>query len=144
MLEIEDLQEGCMVYYYDDNPESIHVYRLNHATVFIDGAGKYTTLRNNILSNLTDDLSGLAIKYPHLINKDFQERLDRIEKKVDSIKSPKRDDTDYYNMVNPDTGRRYDIPLLLASDPEYYEKYVNFMKLKVSSPGTFEKALRWD
>jgi len=50
----------------------------------------------------------------------------------------------YFNMVDPKSGLRYNIPMLLRSDPEYYYKYIDFMKMKERSSETFEKMLRWD
>ena len=50
----------------------------------------------------------------------------------------------YFNMRDPATNLRYDIPLLSTTDPGYYFKYIYFMKLKERSPETFEKAMRWD
>lgn len=50
----------------------------------------------------------------------------------------------YFNMVDPRNGARYDIPLLIPSAPDYYSKYVHFMKIKERSPNTFERILRWD
>ena len=50
----------------------------------------------------------------------------------------------WYNMKNPETGLRYDIPMLDSLDPEYYFKYVYYMKLKDSAPDTFEQILKWD
>jgi len=54
------------------------------------------------------------------------------------------DDLYYYNMMDPRSGFRYDIPLLLATEPDYFSKYVYFMRIKETSPDTFEKILRWD
>ena len=50
----------------------------------------------------------------------------------------------YYNIMNPDTGRRFDIPMLITTSPSYYYKYIEFMKLRERSPDTFEKVLSWD
>ncbi|WP_038250915.1 hypothetical protein [Ghiorsea bivora] len=50
----------------------------------------------------------------------------------------------YYNMVNPQNGLRYDIPMLTPTDPDYFSKYVYFMKMKEQSEETFDKILRWD
>jgi len=50
----------------------------------------------------------------------------------------------YYNMVNPQNGLRYDIPMLSTLDTEYYFKYVHFMKIKERSEETFNKMLNWD
>jgi len=49
----------------------------------------------------------------------------------------------YYNIVNPKNGLRYDIPMLTTRDPDYYFKYVNFMKMKERSEETFNKVLNW-
>jgi len=56
----------------------------------------------------------------------------------------KHDDAYYFNMKNPRSGLRYSIPLLSPLDPDYFQKYVYFMKIKERSPDTFEKILRWD
>jgi hypothetical protein len=53
------------------------------------------------------------------------------------------EDAKYFNMINPDTGLKYDIPLLSQTDGDYYFKYVYYMKLKERSPETFNKILNW-
>ena len=50
----------------------------------------------------------------------------------------------YFNMKNPATGRRYDIPMLNTMDPAYVFKYVEMMKTKEEQPDLFERMLRWD
>ncbi len=60
------------------------------------------------------------------------------------FKSTQEENSYYYNMVNPQNGMRYDIPMLNTLDPDYFFKYVNFMKIKERSPETFEKMLMWD
>lgn len=49
----------------------------------------------------------------------------------------------YFNIVNPDTGRRYDIPMLSTADPDYYFRYVKAMRMKEKQPETFEKLINW-
>jgi hypothetical protein len=61
-----------------------------------------------------------------------------------ALKEKIEEDHRLFDIVNPDTGKKYDIPLLSSVDPEYYFKYVNFMKLKECSPSAFEAAMRWD
>jgi hypothetical protein len=63
---------------------------------------------------------------------------------TDKQGEPKKDLAYYYNMKNPVTGLRYDIPMLNTLDPDYYYKYVNFMKIKEQQPDLFDKILRWD
>lgn len=53
-------------------------------------------------------------------------------------------DKDYFNMLNPETGLRYDIPMTSPVDPTYYFKYIYYMKLKERSPDTFQKILNWE
>ncbi|MDQ7058625.1 MAG: hypothetical protein Q9N62_09345 [Ghiorsea sp.] len=60
------------------------------------------------------------------------------------FKSRHEEDQYYYNMVNPQNGMRYDIPMLNILDPEYYYKYINFMKMRERSEETFNKMLNWD
>lgn len=50
----------------------------------------------------------------------------------------------YWNMKDPKNGHKYEIPMLLRSDPAYFFKYIDYMKLKISSPATFEKIINWD
>lgn len=47
-----------------------------------------------------------------------------------------------YNMVNPETGKRYVIPYLSPADPKYKEKYVDMMRTKLDNPSFFEKIIR--
>jgi len=56
----------------------------------------------------------------------------------------KHPDAYYWDMVNEDTGARYNIPMLDTLSPSYYWDYVHYMKLKEASPDTFEKVLSWD
>ena len=53
-------------------------------------------------------------------------------------------DEEYFNMLNPETGLRYDIPMVSPVDPTYYFKYIYYMKLKERSPDTFQKILNWE
>jgi len=52
-------------------------------------------------------------------------------------------DSVYFNMTDED-GMRYDIPMLSPLNPGYYFKYVYYMKLKETSPETFNKIINWD
>lgn len=49
----------------------------------------------------------------------------------------------YYHITDPDTGYRYNIPMLSTGDPRYMHKYIEYMKTKESNPELFEKILRW-
>lgn len=58
--------------------------------------------------------------------------------------SGEKSDAEYYATVNPATGVRFDIPLLNTLDPEYYFKYVKYMKLREESPDTFNQLINWE
>lgn len=58
--------------------------------------------------------------------------------------SSSKEYNEYFNILDPDTGDRFDIPLLSPSDPGYFFKYVYYMKLKENSPETFKKILTWE
>lgn len=61
-----------------------------------------------------------------------------------TFQSKHEEDQYYWNMKDPRTGDRYDIPMLDRMAGDYYSKYIEFMKTKESSPETFEKVLSWD
>ena len=52
-------------------------------------------------------------------------------------------DNYYFNIKNPDTGERFDIPLLIKTNPSYYYKYINYMKIRERSPETFATIMNW-
>lgn len=58
-----------------------------------------------------------------------------------NIASP---DDKYFQILNPDTGLRFDIPLLSPVDPNYYFQYIYYMKLREQSPEAFQKTLNWE
>ncbi|MDQ6988747.1 MAG: hypothetical protein Q9M19_02615 [Mariprofundaceae bacterium] len=60
------------------------------------------------------------------------------------FKSAQEENQYYYNMLNPQNGMRYGIPMLNTLDPDYYYKYISFMKMKEQSEETFDKMLNWD
>jgi len=49
-----------------------------------------------------------------------------------------------YNEKNPDTGLRYDIPMLKTTDPDYPRKYAEMMRTKKHDPALFDKIISWD
>jgi len=61
-----------------------------------------------------------------------------------TFKAKHEENNYYYNMLDPRTGQRYEIPMLTRMDPAYYYKYINFMKMKERSEETFSKILNWD
>lgn len=72
----------------------------------------------------------------------FQFASDRLQGELsDKIT---KDDRYYYNIVHPLSGMRYNIPLLSSTDPGYFYRYVEFMKMKERSPNTFERVMNWD
>lgn len=84
--------------------------------------------------------------------KDIQNAIEDLNNFLDSLheeskqKEPKytKDFNYYANIVNPETGKPYIIPMLDYTDPEYVNKYVEYMKLKEEQPETFKKIMNWD
>jgi hypothetical protein len=58
-------------------------------------------------------------------------------------KRPKTNN-EYFDTFDPRNGMRFDIPMLNTTDPRYYYKYIDYMKMREQSPDTFEKVLSWD
>jgi len=50
----------------------------------------------------------------------------------------------YLKMKNPDTGERYNIPMLSLKSPDYENQYVKYMKLKELNPDVFNKIISWE
>ena len=71
-------------------------------------------------------------------------KQDAKNESADNQDKPKKDLAYYYNMKNPATGLRYDIPMLNTLDPDYLFKYVDMMKTKEEQPDLFGRMLRWD
>lgn len=53
-------------------------------------------------------------------------------------------DNDFFAILDPATGYRYDIPMLDRGDPEYFFKYIHNMKILKNSPGTFKSIMEWN
>jgi hypothetical protein len=74
----------------------------------------------------------------------LQFAAEKLQKDEELTAGIEKDDNYYFNMVDAWSGKKYDIPMLYTLDPDYYFKYVYFMKLKEGSPSAFEAAMRWD
>jgi len=76
-------------------------------------------------------------------NQDVQDdSTDLPEKPLTFVDEVERDQY-YYNIMNPETGERFDIPLLIKTNPSYYYKYINYMKIRERSPETFATIMNW-
>lgn len=82
-------------------------------------------------------------KYINPKRNEKESQIDEADQNTVSAESTSIDST-YYNTLNPDTGLRYDIPMLSPLDPGYYFKYIYYMKLKERSPETFAKLTNWE
>jgi len=49
-----------------------------------------------------------------------------------------------FMIMNPKTGRRFDIPLLDRNSPSYFMSYVDYMKMYEQDPVAFKKILEWN
>ena len=96
---------------------------------------------------LSDDLRGdkkIVMAAMNNCRYAFQFASKDLQKDAEVSEGVIKDDSYYYNMVDPRSGQKYDIPLLSPLNPEYYSSYIHFMKIKEGSPDTFEKVLSWD
>jgi len=73
----------------------------------------------------------------------FEEYFKKINENLSIIQQDNRKEIDYYNIINPETGVRYDIPFLEVSDDEYVKKYSDFMKIKLEDEEKFKELLEW-
>ena len=62
-----------------------------------------------------------------------------IEKKVKDYT-----DEELFSIVNPETGMRFDIPMLSTIAPDYFWSYIYYMKIYLSSPEQFKKIMEWN
>lgn len=63
---------------------------------------------------------------------------------VEQTEEQKMTDLDYWEIKNPDTGYRYDIPHLDKESGTYVWDYIAMMKLKERQPGTFDRIINWE
>jgi len=82
--------------------------------------------------------------------KKFTEVLEEKKEKKDNKKSfyrapfkTREEMLKYYNIKNPATGKRYAIPMLLKSDPDYVYKYAEMMWTKEHQPELFDAIMNW-
>jgi len=52
-------------------------------------------------------------------------------------------DDELFNTVNPETGIRYDIPMLATDAVDYYWSYIYYMKILLKSPELFKSIMEW-
>lgn len=53
-------------------------------------------------------------------------------------------DEELFAIVNPETGMRFDIPMLSTIAPDYFWSYIYYMKIYLSSPEQFKKIMEWN
>ena len=54
-----------------------------------------------------------------------------------------KDDKKLFNTMNPDTGKRYEIPMLSKTDHDFRENYIEAMRLSIEDPQAFKRMLDW-
>ena len=74
----------------------------------------------------------------------FQFASDRLKEDKTLNAMIVKNDSYYFDIVNPQSGLKYAIPMLNSGAPGYFYKYINYMKLRERSPETFQKVLNWD
>lgn len=60
------------------------------------------------------------------------------------IQVPSNDNAYYWNILDEDTGFRFDIPMLNSTSGTYFYQYISYMKLRERSEETFNKIMNWD
>lgn len=70
--------------------------------------------------------------------------IDLVVESIKQMVKQFKDNAYYANMKNPKTGFSYSIPMLKFDDPEYINKYIDYMKMKEEKPEQFQKILNWD
>ena len=74
----------------------------------------------------------------------IQDTIQEVEIKQVSKKKFNYTDSEYWMMMDPNTGERYDIPMVNPGKPGYSFRYIDMMKERVISPDTFQKIMNWD
>lgn len=59
-------------------------------------------------------------------------------------KTETRTNKEYFAETDPKTGKRYSIPMLNTKNPQYFTRYVEYMKLKEKHPEQFQKIMNWE
>ena len=78
------------------------------------------------------------------VNEAVQTTEEVVQTTEENIDKPsKKDDNYYFDILDPKTGLRYNIPLLEKTG-SYYQDYVHYMKIKETSPSTFDKIMSWN
>ena len=60
-----------------------------------------------------------------------------------TISKMTEEDKKLFNTMNPETGKRYDIPLLSKTDHNFRENYIVAMRLRLENPEAFSRMLNW-
>jgi hypothetical protein len=78
------------------------------------------------------------------INKVFEEEEAPKSEPSKSYEEQQEENIRLFNIVDPETGLRYDIPMLKTTAPDYFWQYIHFMKIKEKDPDLFQKILDWE
>jgi len=91
------------------------------------------------------------MSFQKFLHKEFKKIVENIDSDIpdNSINYNQSDynqdeDNRLFNILDPETNERYDIPMLSTTSPDYYFKYVYYMRIKEASPETFERILSWE
>jgi Zn-dependent M28 family amino/carboxypeptidase len=93
--------------------------------------------RNPNYHSENDILETLDIKKMYYV-------VDLIVNSIKQMVKNFKDNAYYAYMKDPKTGFSYNIPMLRFDDPEYINKYIEYMKMKEEKPEQFQKILNWD
>ena len=54
-----------------------------------------------------------------------------------------KEDKKLFNIMDPKTKKRYEIPMLSKTSHDYRENYIEAMRLKIEDPQSFERMMDW-
>lgn len=110
-----------------------------------------------VKSPLFDILSKANVKEAEKILEEYEEsqehQMPETPKLADEISSTMEEPASVskhdeyrrlFNILNPKTGRRYDIPMVDRNKPGYFFEYVDCMKILERDPDTFKRMMEWN
>lgn len=81
----------------------------------------------------------------NLIKSDLQDQKQKSPNtKINEGSGNSKTNSEYFDTFDPETGLRFDIPMVSPNDPDYFYTYIYYMKLRDRAPETFERILNWE
>ena len=114
--------------------DHLNFWKFGYKAIMITDTAHF---RNPNYHTQHDTLETLDIKKMYYV-------VDLIVESIKQMIKKFKNNAYYANIKNPKTGFSYNIPMLRFDDPEYINKYIEYMKMKEEKPEQFQKILNWD